>query len=431
MAELTAGEPEKAAAKAEPKDSEFSAPNIKIALACLAGMVVAYSTFVSGAMALLQIPLIQEFHWKSPQIMLALPLMSWPTALFMPLLGRYFDKVGARKVLIGAAVGISLVTFALAFTSSNLLYFYGCFVVLGVLGASVVGYYKIISATFSRHRGKAFALFTVESTLIAAVMPLFLNAMLEQWGWRAIFVALAAIKLFVAVPILIAWLRDPAEEARKSRAAAEPAVAAAPAPVLEGLTLAETLRSAPFWMLILANLGGGMTIFGLIPNLIKMASDQGIDRTTAVWALSFMALFNAAGQFSAGFAIDKIHSPKVAGFYLCLFPFGLFLLSYSSGTTGVAPLLLGMALMGIGGGAQNPMQSYFITRFFGLKAFAEVQGMFRAVQAIFTAPAPWIVAMIHEGSGSYAGAYLMFTVGAALSITMFMLMPRYRYAAGR
>ena len=157
----------------------------------------------------------------------------------------------------------------------------------------------------------------------------------------------------------------------------------------------------------------------------------GISRTTAVWALSFMALFNAVGQFSAGFVVDRIHTAKVAGFYLFLFPFGIFLLSRASPATGVAALLLGMALMGIGGGAQNPMQSYFITRFFGLKAFAQVQGMFRAVQAVVTAPAPAIVALIHDLTGSYTGAYLMFVCCTALSITMFMLMPRYRYAAGR
>ena len=392
-------------------------------------MIVAYSTFVQGAMALLQLPLAHQFHWSRAQVMFALPLMSWPTALLMPLLGRYFDKVGARKVLIGTAIGISLGTFALAFTSSNIFYFYGCFIVLGLLGASVVGYYKIISATFSRHRGKAFALFTVESTLVAAVMPLFLNAVLGHWGWRAIFVALAAVKLFIAVPMLIAWLRDPAEEARKT--ALISGSAAEPAPVLEGMTLAETLRSRAFWMLILANLGGGLTIFGLIPNLIAMVSEQGIDRTTAVWALSFMALFNAAGQFSAGFVVDRIHTAKVAGVYLFLFPAGIFLLSRASAASGVVPLFLGMALMGIGGGAQNPMQSYFITRLFGLKAFAQVQGMFRAVQAIFTAPAPAIVAAIYVATGSYNGAYIMFVCGTALSITMFMLMPRYKYAAGR
>lgn len=414
-------------APAAPGDSEFSWANIKIALACLAGMVVAYSTFVQGAMNLLQLPLTQDFKWSRAEVMLALPLMTWPTNLLMPFVGRYFDKVGARKLLIASGIGISLVTFALAFTTSNILYFYGCFVLLGLLGASVVGYYKVISSVFSRHRGKAFALFTVESTLVAAALPLLLNAVLDEWGWRGIFVALGAVKLFIAVPMLIAWLRDPAEEARKAPAPA----AAAPSPAVDGMTVLETLRSRPFWMLILANLGGGLTIFGLIPNMVAIAADQGVSRTTAVWAISFMALFNAAGQFSAGFVVDRIHTARVAGFYLLLFPFGLYLLSRTTGTSGLWPLFLGMALMGIGGGAQNPMQSYFITRFFGLKAFAQNQGLFRAVQAVFTAPAPWIVAKIHDNTGSYDWAYVMFFAGCSLSIVTFMLMPRYRYAAGR
>ncbi len=94
------------------------------------------------------------------------------------------------------------------------------------------------------------------------------------------------------------------------------------------------------------------------------------------------------------------------------------------------PLLAGMALMGIGGGAQNPMQSYFFTRFFGLKAFAQNTGVFRAIQALLTAPAPAIVGLIWDRTHGYGDAYLMFFAGALTSIVAFALMPRYRFAAG-
>ena len=416
-----------------PAEREFSAANLKIALACLAGMVVAFSSFVQGAMALLQLPLSQTFHWSRGGIGLALTLMTWASALAMPFVGRYVDVVGTRRLLIGAAVGIALVTLALAFTTSSILYFYGCFVLLGLFGSSVVGYTKIISATFARHRGKAFAFFTVESTAVGAAMPLLMNTVLGHWGWRAIFVVLAGIKLFIAVPILIAWLRDPAEEARikakdDAKAKAEPS---AKAPVeIGGLSPAETLRTRTFWMIMLANVGGGLTIYGLLPNLVAMAAAQGLSRGAAVWALSFMSLFIAVGQFSAGFVVDRVNSAKIAAAYLLLFPVGLFLLNHASAATGPLPLLTGMALMGIGGGAQNPMQSYFFTRFFGLKAFAQNTGVFRAIQALLTAPAPAIVGLIWDRTHGYGDAYLMFFAGALTSIVAFALMPRYRFAAG-
>jgi MFS family permease len=417
MAELAAG---------QDAPAEFTPGNLKIALACLAGMVVAFSSFVQGAMALLQLPLVQQFHWSRGGIGFALTLMSWASAAAAPFVGRYLDLVGTRRLLIGAAVGISLVTFALSFTGPSILYFYACFVLLGLFGASVIGYSKIIAAVFARHRGKAFAFFTVESTAVAAVMPLLMSAVLGQWGWRAIFVVLAAIKLFVALPILLAWLRDPAEEAR---ARGEAPAATAPDET-EGLTLSQTLRTRTFWLIMLANLGGGLTIYGLLPNLVAMAAAQGLGRGAAVWALSFMSLFIALGQFSAGFVLDKVASAKVAAAYLVLFPIGLWLLVGASAATGPLPLLAGMALMGVGGGAQNPMQSYFFTRFFGLKAFAQNTGVFRAIQAVVTGLAPAIVGTIYDRTHGYGPAYGMFFAGAFLSIVVFLLLPRYRFAAG-
>ena len=424
MAEAAAGQAAPAEAAA-PAGREFSATNLKIAVACLAGMVVAFSSFVQGAMALLQLPLVQQFHWSRGGIGFALTLMSWASAAAAPFVGRYIDLVGTRRLLIWAAVGISLVTFALTFTGPSILYFYACFVLLGLFGASVVGYTKIIAAVFSRHRGKAFAFFTVESTAVAAVMPLLMNAVLSHWGWRAIFVVLAAIKLFIALPILLAWLRDPAEAAGGKGAA----TAAAPSEA-EGLTLSETLRTRTFWLIMLANVGGGLTIYGLLPNLVAMAALQGLSRGAAVWALSFMSLFIAVGQFSAGFVLDRIASAKVAAAYLLLFPIGLWLLIGASAATGPLPLLAGMALMGVGGGAQNPMQSYFFTRYFGLKAFAQNTGVFRAIQAVVTGLAPAVVGTIYDRTHGYGEAYGMFFAGAFVSIVVFLLLPRYRFAAG-
>jgi MFS family permease len=298
---------------------------------------------------------------------------------------------------------------------------------MGLMGGSVVGYYKIIATIFSRHRGKAFGLFTLEATLVGALMPLFMNTVLDQWGWRAIFIALAAVKLLVAVPILLLWLKDPTEEVRREAAANS----AQPVTPSDGMTVVETLKSAPFWMIFLANLGGGLTINGLMPNLVAMANAQGLGRGSAAVALRFMALFIAIGRLTAGFVVDRVHTAKVAAAYLLLFPIGIFLLSGASPSTGPLPLFAGMAMMGIGGGAQDPMQSYFFSRFFGNRAFAQNLGVFRAIQSLLTAPAPAIIGLIFDRTGHYDLAYAMFLASAAVSITMFLLMPRYRYAAAR
>ncbi len=402
--------------------TDFTPRKLAIAFACLIGLMLAGGGFAQGAIALVMAPLRREFHWSSAAIGLALTLMTWASAAAIPFAGRYVDRVGARRFLIVAAALITAVTAALGFSSSSLLQFYACFIVLGVLGASTVGYTKIISALFTRHRGKAFALFTAEATIVAAILPQLMKVFLEHDGWRGVFLWLAAIKLVVALPILLFMLRDPA--ASGTGPGARP-----PPELVQGFTLGETLRRPVFWMIVAANAGGGLVIYGLMPHLVQMMRTRGLGLGQAVGAMSLMAAATAAGQLASGVIIDRFSTPKVSGGFLVLFLTGIVLLSRASAATGAWPLYLGVVLMGVGGGSQQPMRNYFFTRYFGLKAFGSVLGVFTAVQQVLTAPAPFVLGLIFDRTGSYALAFPMFMAAAVLSITVFMLLPPYRFTA--
>lgn len=407
MAEREAARPE----------SDFSGRKLKIALACLVGLMLAGGGFAQGAVSLTMIPLQQAFGWTRGEIGGALTLMTWAGALAMPFLGRRMDRLGARRVLIVTAALIALVTLSLAAATASILQFYGCFIVLGLLNASQVGYSKIIAGLFTRHRGKAFALFTAESSIVAAALPQLMRVFLEHGGWRGVFVWLAVIKLALALPVLIAWLKDPGGEGH-----------AAPDPVLlEGLGLGEALRTRAFWLMTLANAGGGLVIYGLMPHLVGMMQGAGLGLGAAVNAMSLMSLATIGGQLSSGFVVDKVQTPKIAAAYLSLFLVGVFLISRASAATGALPLYAGVVLTGLGGGAQQPMRNYFFTRYFGLKAFAAILGTFTSLAAVLTAPSPLVIGMIYDRTHSYGAAFLMFMAAASISILTFLVMPSYRF----
>jgi MFS family permease len=403
-------------AEARP-ESDFSTRKLKIAFACLVGLMIAGGGFAQGAMGLVMQPLQHAFGWGRGEISFALTLMTWATALATPFVGWRMDRAGTRKWLLITSALIALVTLSLAATTNSILQFWVSFTVLGVLNASQVGYTKIISGLFTRHRGKAFALFTAESTIVAAVLPQLMRVFLQDWGWAGLFVALAGIKLVLAMPILIAWLKDP-----------EPAPGSVPDPALqEGETLGQALKTREFWLMTVANAGGGTVIYGLLPHLVPMMQGAGLSLAAAINASSLMAVANVAGQLSAGVVIDRVQTPKVAGAYLCLFLVGVFLISRASAATGPLPLYAGVVLMGLGGGSQMPMRNYFFTRYFGLKGFAAILGAFTSISALITAPAPFVIGLIYDRTHSYSGAFGMFMVAAAISIVTFFVLPRYRY----
>ncbi len=420
MAELTLG----GAVDAAPaEESDFSPRKMKIAFACAVGLMLAGGGFAQAAIALIMLPLQHDFGWSRGAIGLGLTLMTWAGALAAPLAGRYVDKRGARRMLIWTALGITAVTAALGFSTRSILQFYACFILLGLLGASAVGYIKIISALFSRHRGKAFALFMVEATVVMAIMPPLMNLLMPHGEWRGLFLWLAAIKLVVAIPIMFIWIKDPVLVVPDQ-------MSATLSPPVEGLTMGEAFRSYTFWMILAGNVGGGLTIYGLFAHLVGMMNAHGLSRGAAVGALSFLALFTALGQFSSGFVLDKVQSSKIASAYLVLFAIGIFLISQASAQTGVLPLYIGVALMGLGGGAQEPMRNYFFTRYFGLRSFAEITSWFRSIQAVLTAPAPWIVGVMFDRTHSYAFAFILFGAGCISSIVLFALLPAYRFGVG-
>ena len=405
------------AATSTSAESDFSARKLKIAFACLIGLMIAGGGFAQGAIALVMQPLQHSFGWSRGEIGFSLTLMTWASALAMPFLGRRMDRMGSRRVLLVTAGLITVVTLSLAAATSSILQFWGCFAVLGLLNGSQVGYTKVVSGLFTRHRGKAFALFTAESTVVAAVLPQLMKLFVEGSGWRGLFVWLAAIKLVLALPIMIAWLKDP-----------DPAPGATPAPaLLEGESLAEALRTRTFWLMTLANAGGGLVIYGMIPHLVGMMQGAGLSLSAAVNAMSLMALANVMGQLSSGFVVDRVQTPKVAAAYLCLFFVGVFLVSRASAATGPVLLYTGVILMGLGGGSQMPMRNYFFTRYFGLRGFGAILGTFMAISAVLTAPAPFVIGLIYDRTHSYSGAFAMFMVAAAISIGAFLVLPRYRY----
>ncbi len=379
--------------------------------------MIAGGGVAQGAIALVMQPLQHSFGWSRGEIGFSLTLMTWASALAMPFLGRRMDRMGSRRVLLVTAGLITVVTLSLAAATSSILQFWGCFAVLGLLNGSQVGYTKVVSGLFTRHRGKAFALFTAESTVVAAVLPQLMKLFVEGSGWRGLFVWLAAIKLVLALPIMIAWLKDP-----------DPAPGATPDPaLLEGESLAEALRTRTFWLMTLANAGGGLVIYGMIPHLVGMMQGAGLSLSAAVNAMSLMALANVMGQLSSGFVVDRVQTPKVAAAYLCLFFVGVFLVSRASAATGPVLLYTGVILMGLGGGSQMPMRNYFFTRYFGLRGFGAILGTFMAISAVLTAPAPFVIGLIYDRTHSYSGAFAMFMVAAAISIGAFLVLPRYRY----
>lgn len=403
-------------------EKEITPRKIVVAIVCLLG-----STFVPYVQAtigpLMMLPMTKELGWSRTEFSFAMTFFFVVGSLTVLVFGRLADRFGARLILLVGA-GCGGATMLLLSTQDHELWrLYLCFGLLGAFGSSGLGYTKIIGALFSRHRGKALAIFGAESTIALAVLPLLTNALSVHLGWRRTFVVYALI-MFAMLPVIYLLVRGPGISARAiPRDDARGSVDAVP-----GLAPAEIRRDRKFWLIVLtAVLGGGLN-GGLQAHIIAAITDKGFSPTVAAGVLSVATFVGLIGTFAAGFAMDHFRTPKILSAAGGAAAVGSGLLGIASATFGGLPLLIGgLSVQRAAMSALLPGTTYTITRFVGMRSFGEAYAIQVFVQGLAMGIAPPLFGVLYERSGSYAPMYWILAIGALAGAAIYPLLGSYRF----
>jgi len=408
------------AVSAGPEESDFSIRKMKIAFAVLLGTLFGSSVLPMMAISLLLLPMTQEFGWSRTQYSGGMTAMMLAGALVSPILGTLIDRIGVRWMIIGGTVIVGLVVMGMSLQDGSLWQFYGSFALLGITGTTAIGYSKVIGALFNKHRGKALAVFGVESSIAGAAAPLIIQYLIDSFGWRGMFVGLGLIILAV-VPVLLLWLEEP--EATVAGAGPDASPEALP-----GLTAREVLRTRQFWLISIASLLAIGPAFGMMPHFVPYFTARGFDAGLAVTMISGMTIAMAVGTVVGGWAVDVGRSAKIAAPFSAITTVALALFMVVSSDFGGVPLLVfAMALLGFAGGAKRPMGTYFHLRFFGLRSFGAITGLQSPFLAVSMAVAPLLVGLCYDSLGSYEPAFWVMTVSMAVTIILYLVLGPYRY----
>jgi MFS family permease len=351
-------------------------------------------------------------------------------------IGRLADKFGVRPVLLGGTIMVGLVSLGMAFQTASLWQFYAYYALLGIFGSTGVTYTKVVAALFTQHRGKAMAILTAETTLARAGIPLFVNWLLLDYGWRTMYVVFG-IMILACVVVLFFTLEEPGMIGtagkfswRKSKAAAEDAAPSPPKADLPGMTIWEALRDPVFWLSTLAAFIGLFIFNGMFPHLVPALVRKGFSQTTVVALQSTALLISFAGALVGGWAVDRFHTAKIAVPISLIASLGAFLTMIVSPTLGGVPLLAAILLLGaLSFNALFPMGTYFATRFFGLRSLAEIVAVQFAVTNIFAGLGAPLFGRIFDTTHSYNTVFMITTVMNLAVALIWLVLPKYRYAA--
>jgi len=179
-----------------------------------------------GALALPAVfmrPLEAEFAWSRGELSAAYAAATAGMAIGGWLWGRASDRIPMRILLVTGAVGMTLGLLAMA-AVETLWQLYVANLVFAGFGFAVL-YAPLLAAVgerFDRRRGLAIGIVTAGGALGQGLMPFVGNLLIDDLGWRAAFLMLAAVTL-IALALTLPQVSRP-KQALSATGAAPTAV---------------------------------------------------------------------------------------------------------------------------------------------------------------------------------------------------------------
>lgn len=360
--------------------------------------------------------LIKEFGWSRAQFALV-GLATLSTLLILPLIGRFTDRFGVRKVALLGTLLVPMCFLAYSRMAGSFTSYVVIFIAILALG-SMTGpmvYSRLIAENFRRATGLALTVVNSAPSLLAMILVPLLNLSILQNGWRASYLLLGAVVLVVSV---VAVLLIP----RRNNATLEHAAAFETLPSGEAFRL--ILRSRVFWLIL-----AGMVLCLLQTQLHAsqmnlMLIDNGLSTQQAAGIVSIYALSTIVGRIGCGLALDRFSTPMVTFVSMVLPAFGFFLLATDLDSYPV--IVLAMCLAGLSMGAESDLLGFLVARYFSMRIYATTLSLLFSAAFLSSAFGSLLISASLQRYGTF-GPFLYGIAGSIfVGSLLFLLLPRGR-----
>ena len=389
-----------------------------IVVASILGLIVGAGSINIFAFGVFLKPVSDDLGISRGTLSAAVFLSSILTAAGSPVLGTMIDRCGIRMVMLPAIALFALVTAAFSFLTADPMVLFVVYGLSGLIGAgqTPIAYSKAVSAWFDKQRGLALGIAMAGVGLGTALIPQLAERLILHFGWRMAYVGLGvAVFLLAFVPVGV-FIREPTERDR----AAAPASAFRP----RGVTVAEALTAWRFWALTVAFFFGVVAINGTLTHVVALLTDRGLPVQAATAALSAAGLAIIIGRILSGYCLDRFFGPYVAVVFLMCPMAGIALLG--SGAGGLAPLA-GTVLCGMGIGAEVDLMAFFVSRYFGLRGFAQIYGLMFGLFTVGTGLGPYAMGAGFDALHSYGPIFIGFEVILVIACGLLLRLGPYQF----
>jgi MFS family permease len=368
-------------------------------------------------------PVMEEFGWTREQATFLSSMKYLTGALSSLLIGEIVDRLGEKGALVLMAVlgAVTMVSF-LAIDSLPSYYLAGAGIGMSAIGI-LVPIKVLMSRRFTHAQGLSIGIMQWGSTITGTITPAITVTLISLYGWREAMALLSLGIWFVSIPLcLLIFKNSPKQSMAETVRAPETKNPRAATPE-GGRPERSVFRSPALWAMGLGIFLVAAVDQALIQHAVLFLQvDVGLAVALVVVATSSFSLIGSVSKIFFGWIYDRYSIKGVIAGYAAA---GI---SAVIGTIVGGPITMMLFVLGRGlahGGLviEAPILAKHC---FGLKNIGRMIGLLGAVMYTGFAFGPWLMARIHDQTGSYTLAFWLF--GAFCLIACLLLAPiRPRY----
>lgn len=365
-----------------------------------------------------------DFEGASFWVAVGISVSTLGSGVLGPFIGRWLDRFPLQRIMLLGALITSAGFVALSQTREIWQYYLvlGTFFAFGLGMMGGMASAKLVANWFAVNRGAALGIATVGVSLSGLVMPMVATWLIEQIGWRGGFLVYALGVAIIVIPLVSFLVVTRPEDVGQRPDGDGPEAAAVENPADVWWTRGEILRSPNFWIISLPFAMTFAVLSAVLIHLVAYAGDLGIDGYHATHAVSLAAGAGAVGKVFFGRLADRVDPRMAIWTSFAVQVAGLLLLLAADA---YASLVGGGAIYGFGMGGVVPLQGAVTGRAFGRLSFGQVMGLMRPVQVPLNMIGVPLAAGIHDRTGSFEGAFVIFlgVYLASSAIIAFLRLP--------
>lgn len=396
-------------------------------LCAFVGFALSHATIAVFSFGTFVAPLQAEFGWNRGEIAFALTVNNLTVMLVAPLLGVLIDRFGVRRILLPSLGLMSCAVGGMTLLTGNLFQFYAMYSLIPLLGMATLphGYSRVIITWFQARRGLALGVALSGIGMGAAIMPVFIQALIESFGWRFAYGSFAVLVVTVSLPLSYFFLREKPSSTEglaetRSTVNGPASRIQAGAETTAGVTLSAAAATPSFWLIFASILLAGGVMGSMFVHLVPLLMDSGLKPVEAAYGASLLGAALIVGRIASGYLMDRYFAPYVAACSLLGMAVGVTLLALDASH---ATLYLAAILVGLASGSEMSEIAYIISRYFGNRAFGRIYGVMLSAFQLGGAIGAPVLGIYQHRTGGYTG--MLWALGAA-SVVAAVLMASLR-----